>query len=86
MVACHEDDFVTTDSPNTSICKQIKNVGKNRSTEQYIVTDAPVIIPEKSDLLTCYSTVLGYASIRNEIQGSWYIQELCEILLKEAPQ
>lgn len=41
-------------------------------------------IPSQADFLTCYSTVAGYYSWRNTVQGSWFIQALCTVLKKHA--
>uniref|UniRef100_A0A1I8FGW5 CASPASE_P10 domain-containing protein n=1 Tax=Macrostomum lignano TaxID=282301 RepID=A0A1I8FGW5_9PLAT len=37
-------------------------------------------IPLESDFLYFYSTPPGYYSWRNDIQGSWFIQQLCHVL------
>ncbi|NXM71561.1 CASPA protein, partial [Serilophus lunatus] len=43
-------------------------------------------IPEDADFLLGMSTVDGYASIRHPLQGSWYIQSLCEKLQLLVPR
>lgn len=37
-------------------------------------------IPNKADILLMYSSFQGYASIREESHGSWFIQALCKEL------
>ncbi|KAM4808254.1 caspase-3 [Rhinophrynus dorsalis] len=37
-------------------------------------------IPVEADFLYAYSTVPGYYSWRNTLNGSWFIQSLCEML------
>ncbi|KAG9467299.1 hypothetical protein GDO78_015204 [Eleutherodactylus coqui] len=37
-------------------------------------------IPVEADFLYAYSTVPGYYSWRNTVNGSWFIQALCEML------
>ncbi|KAG8592103.1 hypothetical protein GDO81_000406 [Engystomops pustulosus] len=37
-------------------------------------------IPVEADFLYAYSTVPGYYSWRNTVNGSWFIQSLCEML------
>ncbi|NXE60987.1 CASP3 protein, partial [Calcarius ornatus] len=41
-------------------------------------------IPVEADFLYAYSTAPGYYSWRNALQGSWFIQSLCEMLRKHA--
>ena len=36
------------------------------------------VAPDESDFLLAYSTVPGYYSYRNTVDGSWYIQILCQ--------
>ena len=37
-------------------------------------------IPVEADFLIAYSTVVGHCSWRNAINGSWFIQSLCDVL------
>lgn len=37
-------------------------------------------LPAGADFLMCYSVAEGYYSFRNTEKGSWYIQDLCELL------
>ncbi|KAA0721158.1 Caspase-6 [Triplophysa tibetana] len=47
-----------------------------------VVVDAGVLytLPAGADFMMCYSVAEGYYSHREVINGSWYIQDLCEIL------
>uniref|UniRef100_A0A8C1B6M4 Caspase-6 n=1 Tax=Cyprinus carpio carpio TaxID=630221 RepID=A0A8C1B6M4_CYPCA len=47
-----------------------------------VVVDAGVLctLPAGADFLMCYSVAEGYYSHREIVNGSWYIQDLCEIL------
>ncbi|KAI7792198.1 caspase-6-like [Triplophysa rosa] len=47
-----------------------------------VVVDAGVLytLPAGADFIMCYSVAEGYYSHREVINGSWYIQDLCEIL------
>lgn len=42
------------------------------------------MIPNEADFLVSYSTVLGYVSWRSCLSGSWYIEQLTELLDKHA--
>ncbi|XP_034484452.1 caspase-like [Drosophila innubila] len=37
-------------------------------------------IPDEADFLIAYSTIPGFVSFRNTIEGSWFIQSLCQEL------
>ncbi|XP_041641545.1 caspase-6-like [Cheilinus undulatus] len=39
-------------------------------------------LPAGADFIMCYSVAEGYYSFRNIAMGSWYIQDLCEMLQK----
>uniref|UniRef100_G3PZL5 Caspase-6 n=1 Tax=Gasterosteus aculeatus aculeatus TaxID=481459 RepID=G3PZL5_GASAC len=47
-----------------------------------VVVDASVLhtLPAGADFIMCYSVAEGYYSHRETINGSWYIQDLCELL------
>ncbi|XP_006629925.3 caspase-6 [Lepisosteus oculatus] len=47
-----------------------------------VVVDAGAVytLPAGADFLMCYSVAEGYYSHRETINGSWYIQDLCEML------
>ncbi|KAM6940328.1 caspase-6-like [Xenentodon cancila] len=47
-----------------------------------VVVDASAVhtLPAGADFIMCYSVAEGYYSHRETINGSWYIQDLCEML------
>uniref|UniRef100_A0A8C6TNU3 Caspase-6 n=1 Tax=Neogobius melanostomus TaxID=47308 RepID=A0A8C6TNU3_9GOBI len=47
-----------------------------------VVVDASAMhtLPAGADFIMCYSVAEGYYSHRETINGSWYIQDLCELL------
>lgn len=49
-----------------------------------VVVDACAMhtLPAGADFIMCYSVAEGYYSHRETINGSWYIQDLCELLHK----
>ena len=38
--------------------------------------------PENKDMLLAFSSCPGYVSVRNRENGSWFIQDLCEVQIK----
>uniref|UniRef100_M4A6W0 Caspase-6 n=1 Tax=Xiphophorus maculatus TaxID=8083 RepID=M4A6W0_XIPMA len=59
-------------------CDAVDNDVKTNET----VVDACAIhtLPAGADFIMCYSVAEGYYSHRETINGSWYIQDLCELL------
>ncbi|XP_076585748.1 caspase-6-like [Chaetodon auriga] len=49
-----------------------------------VVVDASAMhtLPAGADFIMCYSVAEGYYSHRETINGSWYVQDLCELLQK----
>nr|XP_017210076.1 caspase 6, apoptosis-related cysteine peptidase, like 2 isoform X1 [Danio rerio] len=37
-------------------------------------------LPAGADFIMCYSTTEGFCSFRDPLNGTWYIQDLCEIM------
>ncbi|KAL1023792.1 hypothetical protein UPYG_G00046220 [Umbra pygmaea] len=60
------------------------DVVDNQVQENEVVVDAGVVhtLPAGADFLMCYSVAEGYYSHRETINGSWYIQDLCEAFRK----
>ncbi|XP_066535410.1 caspase-6-like [Hoplias malabaricus] len=52
-----------------------------------VVVDAGVMytLPAGADFIMCYSVAEGFYSHRETINGSWYIQDLCEVLRQYGP-
>ncbi|KAJ8403665.1 hypothetical protein AAFF_G00349910 [Aldrovandia affinis] len=72
--ACRGDQH---DNPVTPM-----DVVDNEVRTNEVVVDAGVVytLPAGADFLMCYSVAEGYYSHRETINGSWYIQDLCELL------
>ncbi|XP_034745445.1 caspase-6-like [Etheostoma cragini] len=49
-----------------------------------VVVDASAVhtLPAGADFIMCYSVAEGYYSHRETFNGSWYVQDLCELLKK----
>ncbi|KAF4074725.1 hypothetical protein AMELA_G00242560 [Ameiurus melas] len=49
-----------------------------------LVADAGVVqtLPAGADFIMCYSVAEGFYSIRHPVNGSWFVQDLCELLSK----
>uniref|UniRef100_A0A3Q4H168 Caspase-6 n=1 Tax=Neolamprologus brichardi TaxID=32507 RepID=A0A3Q4H168_NEOBR len=50
--------------------------------EVFVDASAIHTLPAGADFIMCYSVAEGYYSHRETINGSWYIQDLCELLQK----
>lgn len=50
--------------------------------EVFVDASAIHTLPAGADFIMCYSVAEGYYSHRETISGSWYIQDLCELLQK----
>ncbi|XP_012789124.2 caspase-6-like [Sorex araneus] len=50
------------------------------SNETQVDSASVYTLPAGADFLMCYSVAEGYFSHRNTRDGSWYIQDLCEVL------
>ncbi|XP_040927048.1 caspase-6-like [Betta splendens] len=50
------------------------------TTEVVEETRAVYTLPAAADFIMCYSVAEGYYSHRHPFEGSWYIQDLCELL------
>uniref|UniRef100_I3KLR7 Caspase-6 n=1 Tax=Oreochromis niloticus TaxID=8128 RepID=I3KLR7_ORENI len=52
--------------------------------EEKVFMDASTIqtLPAGADFIMCYSVAQGYYSFREKDNGSWYIQDLCQLLQK----
>lgn len=73
--AQHDEPVIATDSTDSSA-----NIPETNTTE----VDAASVytLPAGADFIMCYSVAEGYYSHRETINGSWYIQDLCEALKK----
>ncbi|CAK6958559.1 caspase-6-like isoform X2 [Scomber scombrus] len=77
LQACRGDKH---DDPVTPACDDVDSELKTNE----VVVDASAIhtLPAGADFIMCYSVAEGYYSHRETINGSWYIQDLCDVLHK----
>uniref|UniRef100_A0A3B3D4Y6 Caspase-6 n=1 Tax=Oryzias melastigma TaxID=30732 RepID=A0A3B3D4Y6_ORYME len=59
-------------------------VDHREETMEEVVVDASALntLPAAADFIMCYSVAEGFFSHRHIKEGSWYIQDLCELLEK----
>lgn len=76
LQACRGDKH---DEPVTA-CDAVDSEQKTNE----VVVDASAVhtLPAGADFIMCYSVAEGYYSHRETINGSWYVQDLCELLQK----
>lgn len=53
---------------------------KHDTVDAKVMKEETHVIPTLADLLVMYSTAEGYYSFRNPLEGSWFIQAICEEL------
>ncbi|NWU99840.1 CASP6 protein, partial [Upupa epops] len=70
----HDDPVIAQDSTDSS-SKSIVN-------ETEVDAAGVYTLPAGADFIMCYSVAQGYYSHRETVNGSWYIQDLCEELRK----
>ncbi|XP_053690230.1 caspase Dronc [Sabethes cyaneus] len=46
--------------------------------------DPPVNMPTFADMFICFSTVRGFAAHRDQLNGSWFVESMCEVWGKHA--
>ncbi|KAJ4944334.1 hypothetical protein JOQ06_012878 [Pogonophryne albipinna] len=74
LQACRGDKH---DDPVT-VCDAVDSELKTNE----VVVDASAVhtLPAGADFIMCYSVAEGYYSHRETVNGSWYVQDLCELL------
>lgn len=70
----HDDSVIAQDSTDSSD-ESIVN-------ETEVDAAAVYTLPAGADFIMCYSVAQGYFSYRETVNGSWNIQDLCEMLRK----
>ncbi|KAM7052425.1 caspase-6 isoform 2-T2 [Acridotheres tristis] len=70
----HDDAVLAHDSTDSS--------SESLANETEVDAAAVYTLPAAADFIMCYSVAQGYYSHREIINGSWYIQDLCETLRK----
>ncbi|XP_022621136.1 caspase-6 isoform X1 [Seriola dumerili] len=76
LQACRGDKHDDPVTPCDAVDSEIKT--------NEVVVDASAVytLPAGADFIMCYSVAEGYYSHRETINGSWYVQDLCELLRK----
>ncbi|XP_073321769.1 caspase-6-like [Pagrus major] len=76
LQACRGDKHDVPVTPFDAVDSELKT--------NEVVVDACAVqtLPAGADFLMCYSVAEGYYSHRETINGSWYVQDLCELLQK----
>lgn len=46
--------------------------------------DPPTNMPTYADMFICFSTVPGFAAHRDLLNGSWFVESMCEVWSKHA--
>ncbi|XP_068043510.1 caspase-6 isoform X1 [Anomalospiza imberbis] len=70
----HDDPVIAHDSTDNS--------SESLVNETEVDAASVYTLPAGADFIMCYSVAQGYYSHRETINGSWYIQDLCETLRK----
>ncbi|XP_032640525.1 caspase-6 isoform X4 [Chelonoidis abingdonii] len=71
----HDDPVIVQDAVDSVVDKS--NVNETEVDAAAIYT-----LPAGADFLMCYSVAEGYYSHRETLNGTWYIQDLCEMIRK----
>ncbi|KAM7167716.1 caspase-6 [Macrochelys suwanniensis] len=71
----HDDPVIAQDAVDSIVDKS--NVNETEVDAAAIYT-----LPAGADFLMCYSVAEGYYSHRETLNGTWYIQDLCEMIRK----
>ncbi|CAD5213133.1 unnamed protein product [Bursaphelenchus okinawaensis] len=68
---------ITTGRPEIQVVRKVED--NVYGTATFVAKE-----PSMADFLVAYSTVPGFVSWRNSVNGSWFIQSICEVFSKEA--
>ncbi|XP_054845450.1 caspase-6 [Eublepharis macularius] len=71
----HDDPVIFHDTVDSTTAKSDVN-------ETEVDAAAVYTLPAGADFLMCYSVAEGYYSHRETVNGSWYIQDLCDTIRK----
>ncbi|XP_063774787.1 caspase-6 isoform X2 [Pseudophryne corroboree] len=71
--AQHDEPVVATDATDSTVATPDMNITEVDAASVYT-------LPAGADFIMCYSVAEGYYSHRETFHGSWYIQDLCEVL------
>ena len=77
---------VVKDSPNSPVptAATVTSHNNEEAPDQGYNFSLPTIIPDHADILMAYSTVSGYASFRNPLEGSRFVRCLVEVFQEKA--
>ena len=76
---------VVKDSPNSPGARQPSTVDDNEEKDRGFNFSFPqVIIPDHADILMAYSTVSGFASFRNPLEGSRFVRCLVDVFTEKS--
>ncbi|CAM2112843.1 unnamed protein product [Caretta caretta] len=71
----HDDPVIVPDAVDSI-------VDQSKVNETEVDAAAIYTLPAGADFLMCYSVAEGYYSHRETLNGTWYIQDLCEMIRK----
>ncbi|XP_076003772.1 caspase-6-like isoform X3 [Genypterus blacodes] len=74
LQACRGDKHDDPVTPGDDVDSELK------INEVLVDAGAVYTLPAGADYIMCYSVAQGYYSHRETMNGSWYIQDLCELL------
>ncbi|XP_013863217.1 caspase-6 [Austrofundulus limnaeus] len=74
--ACRGDKHDVPVTPHDTVDNDL------RTNEVVVDASAVHTLPAGADFIMCYSVAEGYYSHRETVNGTWYIQDLCELLKK----
>ncbi|KAM8939432.1 caspase-6 [Pelodytes ibericus] len=69
----HDEPVKVVDAPDSAVEGPITN-------EDIVDAASVYTLPAGADFIMCYSVAEGYYSHRETVHGSWYIQDLCDLL------
>ncbi|XP_042081415.1 caspase-8-like isoform X1 [Haplochromis burtoni] len=84
------DQSVLTGKPKVFLIQacQGSNIQRGVQMNDMEIDDdtSPLTIPEEADVLVAMATVEDHASLRHIVDGSWFVQSLCEQLKEHCPR
>lgn len=84
------DQSVLTGKPKVFLIQacQGSNIQRGVQMNDMEIDDdtSPLTIPEEADVLVAMATVEDHASLRHIVDGSWFVQSLCEQLKERCPR
>uniref|UniRef100_A0A3P9DL97 Caspase-8 n=1 Tax=Maylandia zebra TaxID=106582 RepID=A0A3P9DL97_9CICH len=83
---CHQS--VLTGKPKVFLIQACQGSNIQRGAQLMETDDdtSPLTIPEEADVLVAMATVEDHAALRHIVDGSWFVQSLCEQLKERCPR